>query len=144
MRRKWKVNDPAELEKIAGEIAGLLKNSRLFIFSGPLGVGKTTFIKYFCKVLKVNDEVCSPTFNIVNEYNAENGLKIYHFDFYRINSINEVYDLGYEEYFYSGSYCFIEWPEKITPLLPEDAVSIEMNVKDGIREIELNTEWMNK
>jgi tRNA threonylcarbamoyladenosine biosynthesis protein TsaE len=100
-----------------------------------MGAGKTTFIKALCKALGVEDEVNSPTFAIVNEYRSESTAElIYHFDFYRIKKVEEVYDLGYEDYFYSGALCFIEWPELIEELLPEDTkkISIEEN-NDGER-----------
>jgi tRNA threonylcarbamoyladenosine biosynthesis protein TsaE len=107
----------------------------IFAFYGKMGAGKTTFIKALCKALGVEDEVNSPTFAIVNEYRSESTAElIYHFDFYRIKKVEEVYDLGYEDYFYSGALCFIEWPELIEELLPEDTkkISIEEN-NDGER-----------
>ena len=96
---------------------------------GPMGAGKTTFIKYLCEQLGVKDSTSSPTFSIVNEYDSDNGL-IYHFDFYRIKDEQEAFDFGYEEYFYSGAYCFIEWPEKIPNLLPEEAKEIQISIVD--------------
>lgn len=103
-------------------------------FYGKMGVGKTTFIKALCEALGVDDVVTSPTFAIVNEYNDGQGDPIYHFDFYRIKKLEEVYDMGYEDYFYSGYPCLIEWPELIEDLLPDDAtrVSIVEN-EDGSR-----------
>lgn len=101
---------------------------RVFLFSGDMGVGKTTLIKEMCKALGVFDTTSSPTFSIVNEYQSPGG-PVYHFDFYRIRSEQEAYDMGYEEYFYSGSYCFVEWPEKIGNLLPEDAVQIHIEAQ---------------
>ncbi len=95
-----------------------------------MGAGKTTFITAVCKELGVTDTISSPTFSIVNEYKSAEGEKIFHFDFYRINSINEAYDLGYEDYFYSTAYCFIEWAEKIEELLPEGYVKVVFT-KDG-------------
>ena len=92
------------------------KNNRMFIFSGTIGSGKTTYIKYICKVLGVTAGISSPTFSLVNEYECSDGSVVYHFDFYRIKDVQEAYDIGYEEYFYSGNYCFIEWPEKIPGL----------------------------
>lgn len=108
---------------------------KIFAFYGELGSGKTTFIKTICKSLRVADIVNSPTFAIINVYKASDGENIYHFDFYRLKSIEEVFDIGYEDYFYSGSYCLIEWPEKIENLLPDHAIKvyIEVNKSDGSR-----------
>lgn len=127
-----------ELERAAKDLLAEFKNKRVFIFSGTLGVGKTTFIKYICKVLGVTAGISSPTFSLVNEYECADNSVVYHFDFYRIKDIQEVYDIGYEEYFYSGNYCFIEWPEKIPGLVPPDAVEINIEVKNnGEREIRI-------
>jgi tRNA threonylcarbamoyladenosine biosynthesis protein TsaE len=129
-----------ELEGAAQVLIGEFKNNRVFIFSGAMGSGKTTFIKYICKVLGVTAGISSPTFSLVNEYEGSNGSVVYHFDFYRIKDIQEAYDIGYEEYFYSGHYCFIEWPEKIPGLVPADAVEIKIEIKNNnSREL-----WMNK
>jgi tRNA threonylcarbamoyladenosine biosynthesis protein TsaE len=98
------------------------KRHQLIAFYGEMGVGKTTLIKAICKKMGVDTEVSSPTFSLVNEYQAQNGQIIYHFDFYRIQSIEEVYDIGYEDYFYSGNLCLIEWPERIASLLENEAV----------------------
>ena len=107
---------------------------RVFAFYGSMGAGKTTFIKAVCEQLGVQDVITSPTFAIVNEYTADN--PIYHFDFYRIKKLEEVYDMGYEDYFYSGSLCFIEWPELIEELLPDDAVKVRIvEQEDGGRTI---------
>jgi ATPase, YjeE family len=105
---------------------------RIFAFVGQMGVGKTTFIKGVCEELGVTDVINSPTFAIVNEYysNTRNE-SIYHFDFYRIKDIKEAYDLGAEDFFYSGNYCFIEWPEKVIELLPPDTVFMEINEQDS-------------
>jgi tRNA threonylcarbamoyladenosine biosynthesis protein TsaE len=97
-----------------------------------MGAGKTTFIKAICEALDVDDVITSPTFAIVNEYTSNKlGEPIYHFDFYRIKKLDEVYDMGYEDYFYSGALCFIEWPELIEELLPEDAVKVTIGVNDN-------------
>jgi len=113
-------------------------NARVFAFSGPMGSGKTTFIKAICRFLEVTDIVHSPTFSLINAYYTAMGNPVFHFDFYRIKKLGEVYDIGYEEYIYSGSYCFLEWPEIIESLLPEDVVwvSISENQPDGSRMIE--------
>ena len=105
-------------------------------FSGELGAGKTTFIQWLCKELGVTAEVNSPTFSLVNEYFTPEGSSIYHFDLYRIEDPGEMYDMGYEEYFYSGDRCFIEWPEKASELIPEDALLVKINVlNDRSREL---------
>src|ERR1700744_4853803 len=117
----------AEVAQKAVEFAG---NERIFLFYGEMGAGKTTFIKSLCQVLGSTDNVSSPTFSIVNEYLLPAGA-IYHFDFYRLKNQAEALDIGCEEYFYSGNYCFIEWPEKIPDLLPEHFVKIEISINDG-------------
>lgn len=111
-------------------------NKHVIAFKGEMGAGKTTLIKAICEELGVKQTISSPTFSIVNEYLSSSGKKIYHFDFYRINNISEAYDMGYEEYFYSDAYCFIEWPEKIAELLPEDVLQVNISVKDGVRAVE--------
>ena len=111
-------------------------DSRVFAFYGKMGAGKTTFIKAICEELGVEDVITSPTFAIVNEYEAPD-TTIYHFDFYRIKKLEEVYDMGYEDYFYGGGLCFIEWPELIEELLPEDALRITITEQsDGSRVVE--------
>lgn len=115
-----------------------MDQNTVFAFYGKMGAGKTTFIKAVCEELGVSDVVNSPTFSIVNEYRSDDtGELIYHFDFYRIQKIDEVYDMGYEDYFYSGTLCFIEWPELIEDLLPGDVVkvTIEEN-EDGTRSLQ--------
>ena len=108
-------------------------NSKIFLFYGEMGVGKTSFIKKFCKELRVFDIVSSPTFSIVNQYSNVNDEIIYHFDFYRTEKKEEVFDIGYEEYLFSSSYCFIEWPEKIEDLLPTNYLKINMKLDDNNR-----------
>lgn len=122
----------ANIESLPAAAAWLIENAgdkRVFVFQAPMGAGKTTFIKAICAFLQVEDSTSSPTFSIVNEYHSENG-PIYHFDFYRLKSEQEAFDLGYEEYFYSGDYCFIEWPEKIPNLIPEDAAIVKIEVTE--------------
>ncbi len=111
---------------------------KVFAFYGKMGAGKTTFIKAVCEELGVTDVITSPTFAIVNEYRSDTtGELIYHFDFYRIKKLEEVYDMGYEDYFYSGALCFLEWPELIEELLPSDAVKVTISETDnGDRMIE--------
>jgi tRNA threonylcarbamoyladenosine biosynthesis protein TsaE len=132
------VDKEAELEQIAQQILREHDGQRVFTFSGNLGSGKTTFIKYLCKALGVKQQVNSPTFALVNEYRIANGLKVFHFDFYRIKNVQEAYDIGYEEYFYSGDYCFIEWPEMIEDIIPDNVVEIKIEFKEGKREITIN------
>ena len=112
-------------------------NSKVFLFYGEMGVGKTSFIKKFCKELGVTDVVSSPTFSIVNHYSNVNDEIIYHFDFYRTEKKEEVFDIGYEEYLFSSSYCFIEWPEKIEDLLPTNYLKINMKLDDNNRIINI-------
>ena len=101
-----------------------------------MGAGKTTFIKAICEELGVSDVITSPTFALVNEYTAGNGDAIYHFDFYRIKKLEEVYDMGYEDYFYGGSLCFLEWPELIEEILPEDTTKVTITEEaDGSRKV---------
>lgn len=125
--------------RAAREFMAQMGDDTVFAFYGKMGAGKTTFIKALCKELGVEDEVNSPTFAIINEYrSATTAELIYHFDFYRIKKLEEVYDLGYEDYFYSGALCFIEWPELVEELLPLDAkkVTIAEN-SDGSRTISM-------
>jgi len=118
------VSNLDELPQAAATIIGDIKNLNVFAFYGTMGAGKTTLIKAICKELGVDEVVTSPTFALVNEYTDRNNNPIYHFDFYRIKKIDEVYDIGYEEYFYSDNYCFIEWPELVSELLPDSYVYI--------------------
>ena len=124
------IRDLADLDRAADEFLGRTGNYRIIAFFAPMGAGKTTFTTALCRRLGVQDPVCSPTFTIVNEYVTAAGEPIYHFDFYRINRIEEVFDLGYEEYFYSGDICLIEWPEKIERLLPDDILIVEISIED--------------
>jgi len=127
---------PEDLHQVASAMNEKLKDERIFAFYGKMGAGKTTLIKALCKVLEVEEIVSSPTFALVNEYLTYDDQAVYHFDFYRIKKIEEVYDIGYEEYFYSDSYCLIEWPELVTDLLPERYVKVEIVVlQDEERQI---------
>ena len=118
---------PDELRNAADLLLTSFPKNTIFAFYGAMGVGKTTFIQQICKLLGVMDDVTSPTFNIVNEYRCMDGGRVFHMDFYRIREIDEVLDIGYEEYFYSGEYCFIEWPEKVEQLLPEASIRVMMD-----------------
>ena len=130
-----KIDNLENIKAAAQQFVDNMGNNRVFAFYGKMGAGKTTFIKAICECLGVDDVITSPTFAIVNEYSsAESGQVIYHFDFYRIKKLEEVYDMGYEEYFDSGNPCFIEWPELIESLLPEDAVKVNIEEQeDGSR-----------
>ncbi|MGJ1322589.1 tRNA (adenosine(37)-N6)-threonylcarbamoyltransferase complex ATPase subunit type 1 TsaE [Sphingobacterium faecium] len=121
------VNQLSELDHAAKLLLNSFPDDRVFLFYGNMGAGKTTFIKALCKVLEVEDITSSPTFSIVNEYSSSQG-PIFHFDFYRIKEEEEAYDFGYEDYFYSGNYCFVEWPNRIPNLLPDDAKTIEIEI----------------
>lgn len=118
------------LQFAASQFVDNIGSNRVFAFYGKMGAGKTTFIKAVCQVLGVHDVVTSPTFAIVNEYTSGQGDPIYHFDFYRVKNLVEVYDIGYEEYFYSGCLCLMEWPELIAEILPEDTVRVDIKVND--------------
>ena len=133
MQSRIVINNLSELPIAAKQLLQTFPDKRIFAFTAQMGVGKTTFIKAICEELGVTDTISSPTFSIVNEYLSNKGIKIYHFDFYRIKSIEEVYDMGYEDYFYSNAYCFIEWSEKIQNLLPGGFVSIEMKKEEEKR-----------
>lgn len=119
------VNHLNELNSAAKALLSFSGQEKIFIFEGEMGAGKTTFIKAFCEELGVTANVSSPTFSIVNEYEAGDQT-IYHFDFYRIKNLQEAYDIGYEEYFYSGNICLIEWPERVAELLPESYIKVEI------------------
>ncbi len=109
-------------------------DAKVFAFYGKMGAGKTTFVKAICEELGVEDVITSPTFAIINEYTTGEGDSLFHFDFYRIKKLEEVYDMGYEDYFYSGALCFIEWPELIEDILPDDAVHVSITEQeDGSR-----------
>lgn len=129
------VNSLSELNGAAIKLLDFAANQRIFLFYGDMGAGKTTFIKSLCEALGVTESVTSPTFSIVNEYRGH-GHTLYHFDFYRLKSQSEAFDMGYEEYFYSDAYCFIEWPEKIADLLPNHYLKVSIRaLSESAREI---------
>ena len=134
-----RINSLEQIGDAAREFIANMGERRVFAFYGKMGAGKTTFIKAICEALGVDDVITSPTFAIVNEYTSSSSLlaphsSIFHFDFYRIKKLEEVYDMGYEDYFYSGCLCLIEWPELIEEVLPEDAVKVTIEEKnDGNR-----------
>jgi len=122
------ISDLKHLPRAAEDILAIAGNRRVIAFSGPLGAGKTTIIKAICSKLGAIDSVTSPSFTLINEYLTENGETVYHIDLYRLKNINEAYDIGIEEYLYGNAYCFIEWPEIIEELLPEESVRIQISV----------------
>jgi len=127
----------SDINHIAARFIQAHPADRIFAFYGEMGAGKTTFIKALCEEMQVLDYVTSPTFALINEYRTGDNRAIFHFDFYRIKNISEAFDFGYEDYFYSGDYCFIEWPELIEPLLPSIAVKVTIReIENGRRIIE--------
>lgn len=133
---KITIQSPETIHEAAKEFVANMGDANVFAFYGSMGAGKTTFIKSICEELGVDDVITSPTFAIVNEYTGRD-TTIYHFDFYRIKRMEEVYDMGYEDYIYSNALCFMEWPELIEPLLPEDAVKVTITANaDGTRDVE--------
>ena len=131
-----KIRNLSEIKIVAKQFIDRIGNEKVFAFYGSMGAGKTTFIKAVCEELGVKETITSPTFAIINEYKDGEGNSIYHFDFYRINKLEEAFDFGYEDYFYSGSLCFIEWPELVKDLLPNDTVNVYIKaLEDGSREV---------
>lgn len=128
----------SQLPAVAQQLLDHFPDERFFAFFGKMGVGKTTLIKELCTRLGVEDNVCSPTFAIINVYSSALGSPVYHFDFYRLKSAAEAYDIGYEEYFYSGEYCFTEWTEKVEELLPEHYVRVEITEQNEVRTLTAN------
>lgn len=134
---KAEISALSEIYRVAEKFIEAHPADRLFAFYGKMGAGKTTFIKALCEKLQVVDYVTSPTFALINVYETEHNKEIYHFDFYRIKGIEELFDLGYEEYFFSDEYCFLEWPELIEPLLPPHTVKVTITETErGSRIIE--------
>ncbi|MGC8802647.1 MAG: tRNA (adenosine(37)-N6)-threonylcarbamoyltransferase complex ATPase subunit type 1 TsaE [Bacteroidales bacterium] len=127
------IQHASELSKVAKELIALLNRYPVITFSGKLGSGKTALIKEICQLLGVKDLVTSPTFTLLNEYETATGQKIYHFDFYRISKPEEIYDLGYEEYLFSGNMCFIEWPEMAENILLPDTLKVIIEVDNHKR-----------
>lgn len=127
-KMKIEVNSLLDLPSVAKQLIEFASTEKIFVFEGDMGAGKTTFIKKICEALGVSDVVSSPTYSIVNEYESPSG-SVFHFDFYRIKDIQEAYDLGYEEYFYGGGICLIEWPERVDELLPEHYIKVEIAVE---------------
>ena len=122
------IKDKAHLRQAAEKFLSLTSGSRLFAFYGEMGAGKTTIIKSICVTLGAVDAVTSPTFTLINEYKTPTGQSLFHIDFYRIKKPEEIFDFGIEEYFESGSYCFMEWPELIADFLPEETVGVRISI----------------
>ena len=135
--KQFKINSVDALAEVSDYLISLREEADVIAFYGSMGAGKTTLIKNLCHRMGVTDEVNSPTFAIVNEYVTEEGESVYHFDFYRIKKLEEAYDIGYENYFYSGNLCLIEWPEMIEPLMPEKYIRVDIRhgATDNEREI---------
>ncbi|MEQ9231716.1 MAG: tRNA (adenosine(37)-N6)-threonylcarbamoyltransferase complex ATPase subunit type 1 TsaE [Cyclobacteriaceae bacterium] len=127
------LNNLSDLVPVSNQLLALASDKSVWCFRGEMGAGKTTLIKAICDQLGVQDAMSSPTFSIVNEYSDKENESVYHFDFYRIKDEDEAREIGAEEYFYSGNYCFIEWPEKVAGLLPDDRVEIIINLVDSDR-----------
>ncbi|MES2417660.1 MAG: tRNA (adenosine(37)-N6)-threonylcarbamoyltransferase complex ATPase subunit type 1 TsaE [Bacteroidota bacterium] len=121
------IHNITALNTVAKDLLAFADGEKFFIFEGEMAAGKTTFIKAFCAEIGTNDVVSSPTFSIINEYQSSRGL-IYHFDFYRLKNLQEAFDIGYEEYFYSNHFCLVEWPEKVTELLPEKYIKVQITI----------------
>ncbi|MBR10647.1 MAG: tRNA (adenosine(37)-N6)-threonylcarbamoyltransferase complex ATPase subunit type 1 TsaE [Rickettsiales bacterium] len=138
--KQFIVNEEKELEQVANAMLPTLADYPIVCFQGEMGAGKTTFIKVICDALGVQDAMSSPTFSIVNEYRDEADNPIYHFDFYRVEKLQEALDIGVEEYFYSGDLCLIEWPDMIKELIPENHLEISIKlVGDNSREITIRS-----
>lgn len=132
MKHEIKIEDLSCLDAAAGTFLSEIGDRRLIAFFAPMGAGKTTFTSALCRRLGVEDAVCSPTFTIVNEYETADGEMLYHFDFYRINKLQEAVDIGLDDYLYSGRMCLMEWPENIEELLPEETLRVFISVGDDL------------
>jgi len=132
---KWDAKTEADLKEIAEKLVTEI-DAPVILFKGEMGTGKTTFIKAICAALNVEDYITSPTFSIINEYHSPQKSNIYHFDFYRLETEEEAYDFGYEDYFFSGQICLVEWPEKIRNLIPPKFGLVTIKEHDGKRNIE--------
>lgn len=137
---KIQIDSVEGLPEAAGKLLKVVGDRRVIAFHAPMGAGKTTLIAELCRQLGVSDDSASPTFSILNEYCSQTtGESIYHFDFYRLETPEEAFDIGAEDYFYSGRYCFIEWPEIVEEMLPAETVDVKISVnpKTGVRTIDL-------
>lgn len=132
MTNEFHVSSVSELKSVCQYLKHVSERQKIIVFSGEMGAGKTTLIKEFCTYLGVEDEVSSPTFSLVNEYHSNAG-PVYHFDLYRIRSVEELFDIGYEDYFFSGYLCLIEWPEMASDIIPNPHVSVNIRVENNQR-----------
>lgn len=133
---RLKIQSPERIDDTARRLLTAFPDNRVFAFYGEMGAGKTTLIKALCRVLKVSDVTSSPSFGLIHEYRSDRGDLVYHFDFYRIETVEEIFDIGYEEYIYSGDYCFLEWPELVEAILPSDTIRLALDPgDDGTREL---------
>ena len=132
--KRIEIDALSDLPRVAEEVINSLDGRTVVLLRGGIGAGKTTLVSRIAALLGAEDTVTSPTFALVNQYEGSE-YRIYHFDFYRIDRIEEVFDLGYEEYFYSGDLCLVEWPEKIEPLIPDDAMVVRITVGDDEQRI---------
>lgn len=137
-----KIQSLDHIHEVARKFIAAMGDNTVFALYGKMGAGKTTFVKALCQELGVEDVVTSPTFAVINEYRSDiAGELIYHFDFYRIKKLEEVYDMGYEDYFYSGALCFIEWPELVEELLPGNTVKVTIEeLEDGSRKLTMENQ----
>ena len=126
-----KINSINDLKYAAKKLISVFPDNRVFAIYGKMGAGKTTFIQAICKILGTDDNVTSPTFALINEYKTKELKSVFHFDFYRIKDLEEAFDLGYEDYLFSGNYCLIEWPEMIESLLPENIIRVKIEVLEN-------------
>jgi len=133
------IESTGTIRKVARDFLEQYSNQRIFAIYGKLGAGKTTFIKALCNELGVNEVVSSPSFSIINEYYSDRYGRVYHFDFFRMEHLEEAYDIGYEDYFFSGQYCFVEWPDKIQTILPSGTIHVYMMVDEtSVRILEIS------
>ncbi len=134
--QKFTARTPEEMDAIAPDIINAIGDSRVVAMDAPMGAGKTTLVKAICKALGTSSVVNSPTFAIINDYELPGGKALYHFDLYRLKDINEAFNMGFDEYFYSGNYCFVEWPAIAEDILPDDTKTLRISVEeDGTRVI---------
>jgi tRNA threonylcarbamoyladenosine biosynthesis protein TsaE len=130
--KEFRASTITELQPVCEYLKSKVEEEKIVLLSGEMGAGKTTLIKQFCQFLGIEDEVRSPTFSLVNEYESNIG-PVYHFDLYRIRSVEELYDIGYEDYFFSGYLCLVEWPEMASEIIPENHISVRIRVENDQR-----------